>query len=276
MQQLVYFIQKYKYFLYFLLLQIIALFLIINNHNFHKSKFISSANAVTGGVYDKTSELGDYFSLKLQNDMLSEENKRLKNKLQKIAFYTDTITTITVVDSLDYKQEYSYINGKIRKNEYTSPYNYITINRGKKHGVTTEMGVVNSEGIIGIIDDVSKGYARVRSILNRNSKINARFKNNYYFGTLIWNASDYNIVQLTDIPRQANFNVGDTIVTGGKSSIFPEGIPIGTVLDLPEKKSASNSINIQLFNDMSNIGYIYVIKNFHKSEINELEKQEDE
>lgn len=276
MQQLIHFIQKYKYFLYFLLLQFIALVLIINNHSFHKSKFISSANAISGGIYDKASNFSDYLRLKTRNEQLSEENKNLRNLLEKYIILADTISVKNVVDSLKFNQKYVYINGKITKNRFHEPYNFITINRGEEDGVASEMAVVNGKGIIGITDAVSNGYARVQSVLNKNSKINARFKNSFYFGTLTWNGNHYNIVQLTDIPRQASFKVGDTIITGGNSTIFPEGIPIGTVVNLPKKSNTINVIDIKLFNDMSNIGYIYVIKNLEKKEIIELEKPIDE
>lgn len=276
MQQLIYFIGKYKYFLYFLLLQVIALFITINNHSFHRGKFISSTNAISGSLHTKTAEFKEYLNLKQQNDFLANENRILKNKLEKFYYYNDSILGIVTKDSLSFNQYYSYTNGKIKKNEYHKPYNYLIINRGKKHNVTKEMAIVNSKGIIGITDDVSNRYARVQSILNRNSKINARFKHNNYFGTLTWDTHNYSIVQLTDIPRQAKFKVGDTIITGGKSSIFPEGIPIGTVLNTPKKQTASNTIDIKLFNDMSNLGHIYIIKSFHKNEIRQLDKQENE
>ncbi|MBS9773876.1 MAG: rod shape-determining protein MreC [Tenacibaculum sp.] len=276
MQRFVYFIQRYKFFLYFSLLQIFSLILTVNNHNFHKSKIISSANLITGGIYNNVAKMGDYFNLKSKNDILLEENHKLKNQVQFLLSKLDSVKYNTIIDSLKYKQKYSYVLGKIIKNEYTKSYNYITVNRGENQGVGIEMAVINGKGIIGITDDVTNGYVRVRSILSRNSKINARFKNSYYFGTLTWNAKDYNIVQLTDIPRQANFKLGDTIITGGRSSIFPEGIPIGKVISLPKKKSASNTIDIQLFNDMSNLGYVYIVNSFHKQEIKKLEEGKDE
>ncbi len=272
MQQIVYFFQKYKYFLYFLLLQVISLVLTITNHSFHKSKFISSTNYITGGIYGKISNFEEYFNLKSENNLLLEENNVLKNRLEILQKQLDFVETITIIDSLKYNQKYSYISGKIINNEYLKSYNYITLNRGEKDSITVDMAVVNSKGIIGVVDDVSNGYARVRSILNENSKINARFKHSYYFGTLKWNSKDYNIVQLTDIPRQANFNVGDTIITGGKSSIFPEGIPVGTILNIPKNKTALNTIDVKLFNDMSNLGHVYIIKNFDKQEIKKLER----
>lgn len=276
MQQILFFIQKYKYFLFFLLLECIAIFLTINNNNFHKSKFVNSSNRIVGSFYEKTSEISDYFYLKQRNEQLIDENTRLKNQLSSFLLKVDTVFSTTIIDSIYHHQKYSYISGKIVNNNYHKVSNFITINRGEKEGVEAEMGVINSKGIIGITDDTSKSYARVQSILNKNSKINARLKNSNYFGSLSWNTKNYNIVQLTDIPKQASIQIGDTIITGGKSTIFPEGILIGTVLDIDERNTAANSINIKLFNDMSNIKNIYVIKSLDKIEIKNLENNFNE
>lgn len=271
MQQLIYFFQKYRYFLFFLLLQSIALALTINSHSFHKSKFVNSANSVTGGFYNKVSSLSDYFNLSEENKKLVTENESLRNLLEQLKQALDTVREIAIIDTTKYNQQYSYISGKIIKNQYASKYNTLLINRGLNDSVTQEMAVVNSKGIIGITQSVSSQYATVQSILNKNSKINARVLNNSnHFGNLSWNGEDYNIVQLWDIPRQAVIQKGDTVITDGKSSIFPEGIPIGTVIDIKEGNSVTKVINIQLFNDMSNLKNIYVIKNFHKKEIDSL------
>ncbi len=275
MQQLFYFFQKNKYFLFFLFLEIIAVALIINNHSFHRSKFISSTNYITGGVYDKSSEFSEYLNLKERNKNLSEENTTLKNKLEKLHSFIDSVTVTKITDTLNHNQQYTYINGKIINNVYHKPDNFITINRGTTNGVSTEMAVINNKGVIGITDNVSSNFARVQSILSTNSKINASFKNSDHFGTLIWDGKDYNIVQLTDIPRQANFKIGDSIITGGRSTIFPKGIPIGTVASIPEKLSATNTINIKLFNDMSNLGHIYIITNLNKNEIKTVENKNE-
>jgi len=134
------------------------------------------------------------------------------------------------------------------------------------------MAVVYSKGIIGTTNSVSGNYATVISILNNYSLINAQIKNNHHFGTLSWDGMDYKTVQLNDIPRQAVFKIGDTIVTGGKSTIFPAGILIGTIKDFEQNKL----INISLFNDMSAIGNIQVITNLHKEEIQQLEATNNE
>ncbi|MFV0248089.1 MAG: rod shape-determining protein MreC [Tenacibaculum sp.] len=270
MQQLVYFLQRYKYFLYFLFLELIAVSLIINNYSFHKSKFINSANLISGKLLHKASNIKEYLHLKKENKLLLQENTALKNKLEQFYMLADTVEMFSVLDTSVFKQKYRYINAKIIANNYRSPYNFLTINRGKNHKLDSEMAVVNNKGIVGITESVSAQYSRVQSILNKNSKTNARFKHSHHYGTLQWNGKNYNTVQLTDIPRQAIVKIGDTVITGGKSSIFPEGIPIGTIKSIPKKITASNTFDIQLFNDMTKIKNIYVIINFHKDEINTL------
>ena len=274
MQQLIYFFQKFKYFLFFLLLQFIALTLIFNNLNFQNSKYVNSANALTGGLYSKVSDMSDYFSLKATNTQLIEENTLLRNFLNQktnTSFKVDSI----VIDTVKYYQKYTYTSAKIINNSYSKAFNFLTINKGTIAGLSKEMAVVNGKGIIGFTDNLSPNYGRIQSILNKNTKINARLKNGY-FGTLQWNALDYNTVQLIDIPRQAPVKIGDTIETGGKSAIFPEWILIGKVIEINNDNAVDNIINVKLFNDMSVIGPVYVIKNLQKVEIKRLENSGNE
>ena len=275
MQQIIYFFQKFKYFLFFLFLECIALTLTFNNLNFHKSKFVNSANSVTGFFYTTLSNSKEYLSLKSKNQSLQEENTQLKNDLEKNKLFFST--DILVLDTVKYHQKYTYTEAKIINNNYSKPHNFLTINKGVNEGIVKEMAVINRKGIIGITENVSNNYTRVQSILNKNSNINARLKGNTaYFGTLKWNSIDYNTVQLHDIPRQAPLKIGDTIETGGKSTIFPEGIPIGTVSKINKRNTANSKINVTLFNDMSNLENVYVVKNLHKQEIQLLENNSNE
>ena len=275
MQQIIYFFQKFKYFLFFLFLECIALTLTFNNLNFHKSKFVNSANNVTGIFYTTLSNSKEYLSLKSKNQSLQEENTKLKNDLEKNKLFFST--DISVIDTVKYHQKYTYTEAKIINNNYSKPHNFLTINRGLNEGIVKEMAVINRRGIIGITENVSNNYTRVQSILNKNSNINARLKGNTaYFGTLKWNSIDYNTVQLHDIPRQAPLKIGDTIETGGKSTIFPEGIPIGTVSKINKRNTANSKINVTLFNDMSNLENVYIVKNLHKQEIQLLENNSNE
>ena len=134
------------------------------------------------------------------------------------------------------------------------------------------MGVITAKGILGIVENTSANYAAVQSILNTSSIINAKIKNSEHFGSLIWDQQRYNVLQLQDVPRLVSLSVGDTIVTGGSSSIFPENIPIGVIqkFDLNNSKSFYN-IDVKLFNDMTNLKNVYIINNIHREEIEKLE-----
>jgi len=269
MQQILFFFQKFKYFLFFLFLEFIALSFTFNNLNFHKSKFVNSANSISGGIYTILANSSEYLELKTLNEQLSAENTRLKNLFahNKLFSTEDSIT----IDTTKYYQKYTYTQAKIIKNSYSKPFNFLTIDGGRNQGIDKEMAVVNSKGIIGITDQTQNLYTRVQSILNKNSRINARLKNSNYYGTLNWNGKDYRTVQLSDLPRQAPLKIGDTIETDGKSTIFPEGILIGTISKVDTGNTVDNKVDIKLFNDMSNLRYIYVIKNLHKEEIQSLE-----
>ena len=274
MQQLIYFFQKFKYFLFFLLLSFISLTLTFNNLDFHKSKFVNSANFITGGFYSQTSNIAEYWNLKSENKLLAEENTRLKNLIEKYNSTNLSVDSI-IIDSTKYQQKYIFTTAKIINNNYAKEFNFLTIDKGENQGIKKEMAVINSKGIIGITDNYSASYARVQSILNRNSKINARLKNSNYFGSLSWNGKDYNTVQLSDIPRQAPLKIGDTIETGGKSTIFPEGILVGVISKINKGSTADNKVDVTLFNDMSNLGFVQVVKNLDTIEIKLLEAQDE-
>ena len=274
MQQIVYFFQRYKYFLLFVFLELISLSLIFTNLNYQKSKFIASSNFLVGGLYEKMSNTKDYLILKEINETLVEENNQLRNLL---ASQNKNDGSLVTNDSAFANNKFTFTKAKIINNNFNSAFNFLTIDAGKNQGIESEMAVINGKGVIGITDQSSSKYARIQSILNKNTRINARLKNTNYFGTLSWNGEDYNVVQLIDIPRQAPVKVGDTIETGGKSTIFPEAIPIGYVSKIDEtQKSVDNEIYVILFNDMSNLKYVHIIKNHDREEILKLENIDNE
>ncbi len=266
MQQIINFIIRYKNFLLYIFLLIISLAFTIQSHSYHQSSFFNSSNFIAGNIYGITHGITTYFDLDEENERLLLENERLKDQL----FNKESLSEIKI-DSSNIK--YTIVSGQVIKNSYADRRNYITINRGKKDSVKQDMGVITDLGILGIVENTSNKFATVQSILNENSNINAKIKNTNHFGSLIWDAKTYNVVQLIDIPRLVQLTVGDTIVTGAMSSIFPENIPIGTIkkFDL----NISNSfyrIDVDLFNDMTNIKNVYLINNLDRKEVLELEE----
>lgn len=269
MQQIFSFILKNSYRLLFLLLLIISLSLTIQSHSYHKSKIISSANFFTGGIYQQMSNVNEYFGLRKQNEELALENARLKSIL-----FNQKDTTLTPNINVKGIDKAEIIVSKVIHNSYSVHENYLTLNNGSNSGIKTDMGVINSAGIIGIVDKTSPKYSTVVSILNVQSRINAKIKKSNHFGSLVWNGKNTGYVQLIDVPRLASVRRGDTIVTGGQSIIFPENIGIGTI----EKIYTDNvtnyyTLDIKLFNDMTNLGYVYVIKTKDRDEVIKLEKE---
>ncbi|SDX40436.1 rod shape-determining protein MreC [Lutibacter oricola] len=270
MQQIIYFIRKFRFFLLFILLETVALFFTIQHHSYHSSKFVNSANNLTGGIYSQAISIGEFFNLKSENKRLIDENTHLKNILEQRKLDSSSEFK-TQIDTLNYYQKYNYVFAKIINNSYSKPNNYLTINKGSKQQINTDLGVINSKGVIGVVKNVSSNFATVLSILNSNSKINVKLKNSSHFGTMTWNGEETNVIQLIDIPRQAVVKEGDTIITGGKSAIFPEGILVGTIKNVNFENNQYKQIDIQLFNDMTSIGYVQIIKNLQREEQLNLE-----
>ena len=269
MQQIFNFIYKNSNRLLFLLLLGISLFLSIQSHSYHKSKIISSANFLSGGVYEKINNVSEYLSLRNQNDALAQENAKLRSI---IINSRDTTSNLKLANLKGFNPS-DIIVSKVIHNSYDSHENYLTLNSGNLKGVQPDMGVINSQGIVGIIDNTSPRYATVISVLNTKFRLNAKIKKSNHFGSLGWNGKSTGFAQLTDIPRLAAIRKGDTIVTGGQSLIFPENINIGTVDKIYiDNQTNYYTLDVKLFNDMTNLGHVYILKSKDNEEITNLEK----
>jgi len=239
-------------------------------------------------MYNIKFTISKYFNLEYQNRLLTEENRRLRFQIYN---FTDSLEYKSKAEKIlrlgiakpnnekfEYKSDlekfsYEVTSASVIKNSYSYSNNFITIDAGKKDSIEVDNGVISSKGVVGIIDKTSPNYSRFISILNTNFLLNAKLKKSGYFGVLSWDGNDIYKVQLKDIPKQANVLIGDTIVTGGNSLIFPKGIPIGYV-DSYKLDNSQNylELEIQLATDMANIEKIYVLKNNNLSEINSLDE----
>lgn len=275
MQQIINFVIRNKIFLLFLLLFGISLGLTIQSHSYHRSKFINSANFLTGGIYERANNVSVYFNLKEQNSVLVEENSRLRQQLFNAP---DSLNqNVSFLDSTSFVGVYQFKSAVVINNNYSNTKNYLTINLGENDSVVEDLGVITSKGIVGIVDNTSKNYARVLSILNTKSKINAQLKATNHIGSLIWDGKNPQIVQLIDVSKFAPVKIGDTITTGGQSAIFPKGINIGKIDGFVlDPGGDTYTITVSLFNDMTSLMHAYVIKNNDAAEIKELENPLDE
>ncbi len=266
MQRIIYFLIRNKDFILFLSLLTISLSININYNEYNKSKFFNSSNSLFSSLYNTKLTISKYFNLEYQNQLLAEENRNLR-----FLIYNSRNDQIEESD-LD-KINFNVTSASVIKNSYSYSNNFITINVGERDSVEIDNGVISSLGVVGIIDKISPNYSRFISILNTNFLLNAKFKKSNYFGVLSWNATHIHKVPLKDVPKQANVSIGDTIVTGGNSLIFPKGILIGYVDSFKLDNSENYlELEINLATDMTNIENLYVLKNNNIKEINSLDE----
>jgi len=271
MQQIINFLIRNKNFLLFAFLLFISLVFTIQSHSYHKSKFINSANFLSGGVYESLSTIQDYFNLKTYNKQLLEENARLRENESVLRASISQSDSLSIYDTTE--NQFRYIPAKVLKNSYSKTDNIITLKSGKRDSILPEMGVITSQGIVGFIEKTTTKYSTVLSILNTNFKTNAKLHSSEHYGTLEWNGENPNLMTVIDMQEQAPVKVGDTIETSGQSAIFPKGIPIGTIESFKLDNSKNfYTLSVRLFNDMTNLGHVYIIKNTDKKEILTLEE----
>lgn len=276
MYNLVKFILKYHFTILFILIELVALSIIFQNNRYQKVKFINASNFLTGGVYKAQSTVIDYFKLKEINESLAAENALLKNKISEINYieiptlYDDTLF---VVDSLivDTVKQSNFRTGKVISNSLNKQFNLIFIDKGSLGLFYEDMGVINAQGVVGVVRSVSEDYATITPIINRDFNINAKIKDSGFFGNLSWDGVDPEFAQLYDIPNHIIPKIGDTIVTSGYSHIFDEGIIIGFIdkVNTMPGKSFIN-INVKLAVEFGNLNYVYGIENHIKVEIDSL------
>lgn len=226
-------------------------------------------NSTVSGYIDEGTS---YLKLKQINEQLVAQNKGLMQQLYGKQSGTHPAFR-RVNDTIGGGQVYTFVDGDIVFNSINRKDNYFTINRGRLQGVAPKMGVIAPNGIAGIVVNTTNNYALVQSVLSTNKiKINAALKNSGYFGTLTWRGEDARLMHLEEIPKYVPLKVGDTIVTDGKSSIFPRGVMIGKIAGYQvDTKTGFWDISVELSETMGNLSKIYVVKNLKKIEVQQIQ-----
>lgn len=271
MNNLINFFYRFHSFFLFTFLEVAAIYMMVNYNDFHNKVYVNSSNVVSGYLTKRYDNISDYFHLRTINDSLASAYNEYLNR-QPNAYYDHTTTSQIVEDTIHQKM-YNYISAKIINNSTDSPNNTLTLNRGSRHGIQKDAGILCNGSIAGIVLTTSKNYSVAMSLLHRDARVNAKFKSkNGYFGTLVWKGTDPRVMTLENIPRHARIAVGDTIVTNNYSDIFPADIMIGTVLEHSLGEGSSyHDVDIKLSTDFSNIEYVNVVEYLMRDERRELE-----
>ena len=244
--------------------------MIVRNNNFQQASVINSTNYVAAEVNSLVSSVTDYINLRTTNDALARQNAGLKSLIPDV-YYIDSALTRISSDTI-FKQQYTFINSRVVNNSVNRRNNYLTLNKGSNQGIKPEMGVISGDGIVGIVKDVSEHYCSVMSFLHKDSRVSARIKKSGYIGSMVWGGYDEEVASLRDIAKHVQVSIGDTIVTSSFSSMFPEGILIGTVSEVnPETGDNFQDIKVKLSTQFGTLTYVYIVTNLLKEEQQALE-----
>lgn len=268
---LLFFARYYSFFL-FLAFEFIAIRLIFDNNHYQRSIFTNTLMGVNGGVSSSLDDISKYFGLEKKNKQVANYNAKLLNDVFKYKCQReekrDTIRDTTLF------QTYAFQAAKVINNSIHNKHNYLTIDKGSAQGIKPEMGVIGADGVIGVVTETTANFSRIISLLNKKLQISARLKNKNYIGTVSWDGNNPLYARMTEIAKHVPVAIGDTIITTGFSTLFPEGIMIGYV-NKKDFQEGGNfyDIEVKLSTDFSRIDQVYIVDYLLKEERLLIEKE---
>lgn len=232
---------------------------------YHQSQIYRIGVGFSGWLHQSRTSLRQYFELEQTNERLRSENLQLISALLKA---NDSVSSPLSTNNL---LGYKAISAELIQKSYHLPKNIFIANRGRKAGVQKEMGVISSKGVIGIVNQVTNNFTSIMSLLDTDFQINAAFQKNGAFGSLHWTGKDPQAFELLDISIINPVQIGDTIVTGGMSSYFPKGIPLGQVTAYEsDRVQGYHNIQVRLFDNPTVLNQVYILNHLGRAEIDSL------
>jgi rod shape-determining protein MreC len=270
MRNLLRIIIRYYFFFLFLSLEVVSVTLLVQKNTFHRARFINISRSVEGSFYETFGVIREYLVLKQPDQDLKMENTLLRNQLDGLARKQERSTELRN-DSVP-RRQFSFIPASVVNASTNKQFNFITLNKGRHHGIEPEMAVISPRGVVGVVYSVSGNYSSVIPMVNRDFRLSAKIRRNGYFGSLSWPGSGYENAILEEIPYHVDLRHGDTIVTSGYSAIFPEGILVGTVQEFVADEGNFYTIAVDIAVDFKNLSHVNVIRNLMREEQLELER----
>lgn len=275
MRNLLNFFIRYGAWFLFVFYAAISCFLLFQRNPFQHHVYLTSANAVVSGVYDVAANVTGYINLRDINADLQRRTADLESEVIALREHNRALRQQLLQDSLrttDSLGRFRFILATVVNNSVENPYNYITVNKGRLDSIQPEMGVMDQNGVVGVVNTVSDHHARIISLLNPNFRLSCKLRGNDAFGSLVWDGKSPYEAILEELPKQVRFHKGDTIITSGYSAVFPEGIPVGTIIGSTRGEDDNfNTLRIKLLTDFSTLSTVKVISNRDIADIRQAE-----
>lgn len=278
MRNLLNFFLRYSSWFVFLFYALLSCYLLFTRNPYQHHVYLTSANAVASGIYEVTGNVTSYVGLRDINDDLQRRNAALEAEVVMLRTQNKHLRQDILQDSLrslDSVGRFEFVIASVINNSVIRPYNYITIDKGTADGLAPEMGVMDQNGVVGVTNVVGKHHSRIISLLNPNFRLSCKLRGNSAFGSLVWDGRNPSEALLEELPKQVRFHKGDTIITSGYSAMFPEGIPVGTVIGSTRGEDDNfHTLRIRLLTDFTSLSTVKVISNRDIVDIKEVEAEE--
>lgn len=279
MNELFGFIVRHSKWLVFTFYVIIGCMLLFNGDPYRQHVFMSSAGRMAATVYKGANNVTAYFDLREKNDDLNRRNAELQAEIVRMQETIDALSEAGFTDTLALDsgvRHFDFIVAHVINNSISHPFNYLTINKGSADGIKPELGVIDRNGVVGIVSNTGAHSARVISLLNPHFRLSCKIKRSDYFGSLVWDGENPDEALLEELPRHTVFEPGDTIVTSGYSAVFPQGLPVGTVIDAESDRNQNFfTLRIKLLADFTTLGNVQVVVNNQAEELKALQTGEE-
>ena len=211
---------------------------------------------------DKEELMKSVKKLKSENKKLTEENSLLAQNKYKL----DRLEELYNLDNeySKYKKVAASVIGKDTGNYF----NIFTIDKGSSDGIQEGMNVISGGGLVGIVSDVGRNYAKVRAIIDDESGVSASFANTSDSAIVSGDLKkiDEGLINITGIDINAEVSAGDMVVTSQISDKFLPGILIGYVKSVSKDSTGlTKSGTLIPVVDFKHINEVLVIKQLKES-----------
>ena len=265
-------------FLLFIAIEAICIAMASSNGIVQQYTIVGKVRDIQAVIWNAGNRIKAYSGLKMvnsdlaaQNQMLVEENIKLRQQISEIK--GEALADSLLASGFLSDNSFQYDWAKVIKNSSNTPHNFIIINKGKKDGITEDMGVITPNGVVGIIRAVGNNHAYIHSLLNTKQHVSAKIGNNNAFGPLSWDGNSVDYATLNEIPQHVTVTPGDTVYTSGYSSFFPPDIPVGTAESSKIVNGMHRAVKVKLLQDFRLLDYVIVVKNNNFQEIEKLSGQ---
>lgn len=279
MSELIGFLIRHSKWFVFTFYVVISCMLLFKNDPYRQHVYITSAGRLASTAYKGANNVTSYFNLHEINEDLNRRNAQLQAEIESLKEEIQDLHEMgyndTLVPDLGVPH-FEFIVAHVISNSISHPYNYLTINKGSADGVRPELGVIDQNGVVGIVSNTGPHSARVISLLNPHFRLSCKIKSSDYFGSLVWTGGNPTEASLEELPRHTVFKQGDTIVTSGYSAVFPAGLPVGVVLDEDTDKSSDFfTLRVGLFADFTTLSNVQIVVNNRAEELKKLKAGEE-